>query len=65
MSSRPWQIVAAVVGAVVGIFAVRYLGLNAVIPALSVAAMTSIAAYNRGTSSRQVGGPARDRREAS
>lgn len=38
MIGRPWQIVAAVVGAVVGIVAVRYLGLNAVIPALSVAA---------------------------
>jgi hypothetical protein len=38
MTGRPWQIVAAVVGAVVGIVAVRYLGLNAVIPALSVAA---------------------------
>ena len=38
MTGRPWQIVAAVVGAVIGIVAVRYLGLNAVIPALSVAA---------------------------
>ena len=38
MTARPWQIVAAVVGAVIGIVAVRYLGLNAVIPALSVAA---------------------------
>lgn len=38
MSGRPWQIVAAIVGAVIGIVAVRYLGLNAVIPALSVAA---------------------------
>jgi hypothetical protein len=38
MAGRPWQIVAAVVGAVIGIVAVRYLGLNAVIPALSVAA---------------------------
>src|SRR5512139_3492483 len=38
MSGRPWQIVTAVVGAVIGIVAVRYLGLNAVIPALSVAA---------------------------
>jgi hypothetical protein len=37
MTGRPWQIVAAVVGAVIGIVAVRYLGLNAVIPALSVA----------------------------
>ena len=38
MTGRPWQIVAAVVGAVIGIVVVRYLGLNAVIPALSVAA---------------------------
>jgi hypothetical protein len=38
MTARPWQIVAAGVGAVIGIVAVRYLGLNAVIPALSVAA---------------------------
>jgi hypothetical protein len=38
MTGRPWQIVAAIVGAVIGIVAVRYLGLNAVIPALSVAA---------------------------
>jgi len=38
MTGRPWQIAAAVVGAVIGIVAVRYLGLNAVIPALSVAA---------------------------
>ncbi len=38
MTGRSWQIVAAVVGAVIGIVAVRYLGLNAVIPALSVAA---------------------------
>ena len=38
MSGRPWQIVTAVVGAVIGIVAVRYLGLNAVIPALSIAA---------------------------
>jgi hypothetical protein len=38
MTGRPWQIVAAVVGAVIGIVAVRYLGLNAVIPALSMAA---------------------------
>ena len=38
MTGRPWQIVAAVIGAVIGIVAVRYLGLNAVIPALSVAA---------------------------
>src|SRR4030095_3565576 len=38
IAGRPWQIVAAVVGAVIGIVAVRYLGLNAVIPALSVAA---------------------------
>jgi hypothetical protein len=38
MTARPWQIVAAVVGAVIGIVAVRYLGWNAVIPALSVAA---------------------------
>jgi hypothetical protein len=38
MPARPWQIVAAVGGAVIGIVAVRYLGLNAVIPALSVAA---------------------------
>jgi hypothetical protein len=38
MTGRPWQIVAAVVGAVIGIVALRYLGLNALIPALSVAA---------------------------
>jgi hypothetical protein len=38
MTGRPWQIVAAIVGAVIGIVAVRYLGWNAVIPALSVAA---------------------------
>jgi hypothetical protein len=38
MTGRPWQIMAAIVGAVIGIVAVRYLGLNAVIPALSVAA---------------------------
>jgi hypothetical protein len=38
MTGRPWQIVAALVGAVIGIVAVRYLGWNAVIPALSVAA---------------------------
>ena len=38
MTRRWLQIVAAVVGAVVGIVAVRYLGLNALIPALSVAA---------------------------
>jgi hypothetical protein len=38
MTGRPWQIVAAVVGAVIGIVAVLYLGLNAVIPALCVAA---------------------------
>ncbi|HET6223532.1 MAG TPA: hypothetical protein VFE11_15265 [Dongiaceae bacterium] len=38
MTGRPWQIVAAVGGAIIGIVAVRYLGLNAVIPALSVAA---------------------------
>jgi hypothetical protein len=38
MSGRAWQIVAAVVGAIIGIVAVRYLGLNALIPALSVAA---------------------------
>lgn len=35
---RPLQIVAAVGGAIIGIVAVRYLGLNALIPALSVAA---------------------------
>jgi hypothetical protein len=38
VTARPWQIAAAVVGAVIGIVAVRYLGLNAVIPALSVGA---------------------------
>ena len=38
MTRRPWQIAAAVVGAVIGIVALRYLGLNALIPALSVAA---------------------------
>ena len=38
MTGRPWQIVAAVAGAVIGIVAVRYLGWNAAIPALSVAA---------------------------
>lgn len=38
MTGKPLQIVAAIVGAVIGIVAVRYLGLNAVIPALSVAA---------------------------
>ncbi|HLM12404.1 MAG TPA: hypothetical protein VK362_08455 [Reyranella sp.] len=37
MTGRPWQIAAALVGAVIGIVAVRYLGWNAVIPALSVA----------------------------
>jgi hypothetical protein len=38
MTGRPWQIAAAVGGAVIGIVALRYLGLNALIPALSVAA---------------------------
>ena len=38
MTRRSLQIVAAVVGAVIGIVAVRYLGLNALIPAVSVAA---------------------------
>ena len=38
MTRRWLQIVAAVVGAVIGVVAVRYLGLNALIPALSVAA---------------------------
>ena len=38
MSGKPFQIVAAVVSAVIGLVAVRYLGLNILIPALSVAA---------------------------
>ncbi len=38
MTSKPLQIVAAVVGAVIGIVAVRYLGLNILVPALGVAA---------------------------
>lgn len=38
MNGKPLQVVAAVVGAVIGIVAVSYLGLNALIPALSVAA---------------------------
>jgi hypothetical protein len=38
MTGRAWQIVAAIVGAVIGIVGVRYLGWNAVIPAFSVAA---------------------------
>ena len=38
MTGRPLQIAAAVVGAAIGIVAVRYLGLNILIPALSVAA---------------------------
>src|SRR5689334_17381882 len=38
MNRKAWQIAAAIVGAIIGIVAVRYLGMNAVIPALSVAA---------------------------
>ncbi len=38
MFGKPLHIAAAVAGAVIGIVAVRYLGLNALIPALSVAA---------------------------
>ena len=38
MTRRWLQIVGPVVGAVIGVVAVRYLGLNALIPALSVAA---------------------------